>query len=102
MTRERFEMIQREFKQAIAYQPPITLDAPLLLWGETIAALEEAWIERDNALKEGLALTVEKDGMQIEIDRLRAENAVKDKEIAALSVKVEELQEQIESLVGVT
>lgn len=68
-------------------------------FSDVITALEQAWIERDvtamelkatiserdNAIMDGLALAVEKDGMQVEIKRLRAENAVKDKEIAALS-----------------
>lgn len=51
MTRERFEMIQREFKQAIVYQPPITVNAPLLLWGEMIKALEEAWAELEKTIR---------------------------------------------------
>lgn len=61
MTRERFEVIQREFEQAIKCQSAFGgVESPLLLWGETIRALEGAWRELDA-----------KEGMQILIDELR-------------------------------
>lgn len=55
-------------------------------------------LERDSAIMEGMALAQEKDGLQVEIERLREQIALlqtpnpKDHEIAALTAKVQELE----------
>lgn len=106
MTRERLGTLRDHFYASLETHH-VPRDSIVESTFEKVCnALESAWhrideaerqnldltAQRDAAIMDGLALTVEKDGLQIEIDRLRSEVGIWTAKTVTAACKVRELE----------